>query len=93
MLYFQNKILKLEKKFPLDYIMKMPKTIAEGTTDDMSKRENALKNVVMNIIIEIRERKKRPKLTDFMKVYQSKKHEPNAKELFQKKFRLLYSGD
>ena len=68
MLYFQNKILKLEKKFPLDYIAKMPKTIGD-VTDDMATRENFLKNFVMNIVIQIRERKRRPRLTDFMKVY------------------------
>ena len=48
----------------------------------MATRENKLKNVVMNIIIEIRERKKRPKLSDFMAVYKTKRDEPNAKELF-----------
>ena len=70
MLYYQNKILKQEKKFPLDYIMKIPKTI--GTlTDETASRENALKNVVMNIVIQIRERKKRPKLSDFMAVYKT----------------------
>lgn len=36
----------------------------------------------MRIIIEIRERKKKPKLSDFLNVYREKKHEPNAKEEF-----------
>lgn len=93
MLYYQNKILKQEKKFPLDYIMKIPKTIGGTITDEMATRENHLKNVVMNIVIQIRERKKRPKLSDFMAVYKLKKDEPNAKELFQKKFMMLYSGE
>ena len=51
-------------------------------TDDRANRELALKNVVMRIVIEIRERKKRPKLSDFMEVYRTKKAEPNAKERF-----------
>ena len=72
--------------------MKIPKTHG-AVTDGMAYRENALKNVVMNIIIEIRERKKRPKLTDFMAVYRTKKDDPNAKELFQKKFKMLYAGE
>ena len=92
MLYFQNRILKQERKFPLDYIMKVPRTIG-AVSEDMASRENSLKNVVMNIIIQIRERKKRPKLSDFMAVYKTKRDEPNAKELFQKKFRMLYSGE
>lgn len=45
-------------------------------------RENALKNVVMRIVIEIRDRKKRPKLADFLSVYRLRKSEPNAKEEF-----------
>ena len=61
--------------------MKIPKTIG-NVSDEMATRENKLKNVVMNIIIEIRERKKRPKLSDFMAVYKTKRDEPNAKELF-----------
>ena len=76
----------------MDYIAKMPKTIGD-VTDDMATRENFLKNFVMNIIIQIRERKRRPKLSDFMKVYKTKRDEPNAKELFQKKFMMLYSGE
>ena len=48
--------------------MKIPKSIGD-ITDEQANRELALKNVVMRIVIEIRERKKRPKLSDFMKVY------------------------
>jgi hypothetical protein len=91
-LMYQNKILKQEQKFPLDYIMQIPKQL-ENLNEDQISRENALKNVVMRIIIEIRERKKRPKLSDFLNFYRDKKHMPNAKEEFQKKFRMLYSGE
>jgi len=41
-------------------------------------RENALKNVVMRIIIDIRERKKKPKLRDFIALYRGKKDQPGA---------------
>ena len=44
----------------------------QSVSDSQAIRENSLKNVVMRIIIEIRERKKRPKLADFIKVYREK---------------------
>lgn len=47
----------------------------------------------MRIVIEIRDRKKKPKLSDFLKVYQKKKNEPDAKKEFQRKFLLLYAGE
>jgi len=51
----------------------------------------------MRIVIEIRERKKRPKLSDFIAVYREKKNEPGASKMnvkaeFQNKFRILYGG-
>lgn len=65
---FHQKILRQEKKYPLDYIMQVPKTVS--TIDEgQAHRENRLKNVVMRIVIEIRDRKKKPKLSDFLKVY------------------------
>ena len=59
--------------------MQIPRSVTYAP-DDMVKRELALKNVVFRIIIEIRERKKRPKLSDFLAVYKTKKNEPDAKE-------------
>ena len=53
---------------------------AKTANDDMNYRENALKNVVMRIIIDVRDRKKRPKLSDFLSVYRERKGEENAKE-------------
>ena len=90
MLYFQNRILKQEKKFSLDYIVKMPKS---KVPDDVIDRENRLKNICMNFVIDIRDRKKRPKLSDFMAVYKSQKNEPDAKVKFQKKMKMLYTND
>ena len=64
--------------------MQIPPTERGIVDEGMARRENTLKNVVMNIIIKIRERKKRPKLADFMAVYRTKKGDANAKEMFQK---------
>jgi hypothetical protein len=88
-LAYQNRILKMEKRYPLDYIMRVPQRIEE-IDDEQVKRENQLKNVVMRIIIDIRDRKKKPKLTDFIKLYRTKKNIPGAKAEFRKKFYLLY---
>ena len=57
--------------------MQIPKTIHNVQSDQLL-RENALKNVIMRIVIEIRERKKRPKLSDFIAVYREKKLEVGA---------------
>lgn len=59
--------------------MQIPRAVSYAP-DEMVQRELIFKNVVMRIIIDIRERKKRPKLSDFMAVYMTKKDEPNAKE-------------
>ena len=47
----------------------------------------------MRIVIEIRERKKKPKLKDFIQLYKTKKSIPGSKEEFQKKFYMLYSTE
>lgn len=94
-LAYQNKILKQEKKFPLDYIMKIPEAI-ESISLEMALRENKLKNVAMRVIIDIRERRRKPKLRDFIQKYKEKLAETpdkrGAKEEFQRKFKLLYGG-
>lgn len=46
----------------------------------------------MRIVIEIKERKKRPKLGDFLNYYKERSNQPGAKEDFQKKFLMLYGG-
>lgn len=69
----------------------MPRSVA-WAPDESVERGLSIKNVVMRMIVDIRERKKRPKLSDFMAVYRTKQNEPGAKEQFQKKFTMLYSG-
>lgn len=50
----------------------------------------------MRIVIEIRERKKRPNLSDFVAIYREKKNESGAntikdvKKEFRNKFHILY---
>jgi len=67
LMIYQNKLLKKEAKFPCDYIMRLPKpyNIDEGAC----YRNNGFKNVVMRLILEIREIQKRPKLADFLSIY------------------------
>ena len=74
LLIYQNKILKQERKFPCDYVLHMPRNLIR-MTEEQCYRENALKNVIMRIVIEIRERKKRPNLSDFVAIYREKKNE------------------
>lgn len=60
---------------------------------DQTIRRNLLKNVVMRIVIEARERKRRPKLGEVIGVYRRHKNEPDAKERFQEKFIKLYASN
>jgi len=59
-------------------------------------RRNLLKNVVMRIVEEIRERKKRPGLGEVLEVYRVQKSQdagPETKLKFQEKFIKLYSSE
>ena len=69
MLIAQNRYLKGERSYPVDYIKKEPKI--KETPDVLAQinRKNLLKNVVMRIVNEIRERKRRPKLGEVISVY------------------------
>lgn len=60
-----NKILKQERKYPLDFIAQK---ISDPTNADSAKekRRNSIKNVIMRIVVEIRERKEKPKLSDLI---------------------------
>ena len=86
---FQNKMLRITKKYPLDLMHMMPKNSRHQ--EGRKERENILKNVVFSIIIEIRLEKKKPKLPDILKVFQGK-NSPEDKELIIQKLKLLYSG-
>jgi len=64
---------------------------------EKTNRRNLLKNVVMRIVMGVRERKKRPKLSEVMDVWRKQKAESDnpaeAKEKFQEKFIKLYSSE
>ncbi len=79
----------MEKKYPCDYYVKAPKHIS-NMDYNQQVLENKLKNVAMRIILDIRERRKKPKLRDFIELYRTNKHKEGAKEEFQKKFRMFY---
>ena len=50
------------------------------------------KNVCIKVLADVRQRRRLPTLLDFIKFYQSKAHEPNAKENFRNNFKYIY-GD
>lgn len=98
LLILQNKYLKKNQKYPCDYIVHMPRHMMQDTNAEALYRTNCLKNVVMRIIAEIREKKKRPKLSDFIACYRGKKNEKGidqekVKRDFMKRFLLLYAGE
>jgi hypothetical protein len=62
-------MLKTDIAVPLDVEKILPPDQKE--TEDILRRENILKNVVLNIIIKNREIKKRPKLKDILTKFQS----------------------
>ena len=57
MLILKNKLLKAGRWYPCDYIVRMPKDMMRGTSVAALFRANALKNVVMRIVTQIREKK------------------------------------
>ena len=67
LMIYQNKLLKKEDKYPCDYIMRLPKYY--NVDDGKIYRNNAFKNVVMRIVLDIREQAKKPKLADFLSIY------------------------
>ena len=95
--FFSTRVLIAQNRFsggasyPVDYIkMENPNKF------DSYLRKNLLKNVVMRIVLETRERKKKPRLGEVLHVYRSHKTDENAsyiKEEFQQKFIKLYSGE
>lgn len=87
---FEAKILKMEQKFLLDYGSLKSK---DDSLMLQLSLKNRFKNVIMLIVNEIRIRRKLPTLIKFLQIYQKQSHLPNAKEEFQKKFKMLYGDD
>jgi hypothetical protein len=67
-LSYQNKILNLNKTYPLDYIIDMPREQREikdaNLQEGMWRRATIFKNVIMRRINEIRLIRKKPKFTE-----------------------------
>ena len=71
--------------YSLDYVVIIPKDILEkyykprGLTLDVFKRLTKMKNVVMRRVLEIRQQKAKPKLTDLLSEYlgKDKNEDPN----------------
>jgi hypothetical protein len=51
------------------------------------------KNVLMSIIANIRERRRRPKLSDMLKLYETAKTQGGTKKQIVDKFKQLYGED
>lgn len=61
------------------------------TQEGVWKRENIFKNVIMRRINEIRMIKKKPKLTDMLKMMKDKDlSDPKVKEDFKRRLLALY---
>ena len=69
MLILRNKLNKQDRKYPCDYIVCIPQQMSGYADEAALYRENCLKNSVMRIINEIREKRKRPKFIDFFSLY------------------------
>ena len=70
--------MKIDRKYPCDYVAHYPKFVRSSYSDEQAYRNNTIKNVVMRMVVNIRERRKRPKLSDFIAVYREKKNEKDA---------------
>jgi hypothetical protein len=66
---YENQLLRKGNAIPLDYIVS---SIGKPISfKNAKKRKNILKNTIFNRVLEIREKKKRPKLGDFLKIYKT----------------------
>ena len=87
----QNRYLKAEMQYPVDYIKIEPnqrnitQTLKDKVLLKKYRRRNILKNVVMRIIVENRERNSRPKLTDVLDVYRNRLNESKNVDVKQLK--------
>ena len=86
-------MLKSNKKYPIDCIYSIPNPNISGITKNdklkINKRQILLKNVIFQIIIEIRNDKKKPKLTDFIRI-DGKPETKARKEYLINKLKILY---
>ena len=81
---FENSLIRQNKNYPLDYIICRFNEYKPERY--MLTRRGILKNVVFNIIEQVRFRKKMPKLTDLLNAFKGK-----TKEWCSKKMTQLFS--
>jgi hypothetical protein len=79
LLMYENSLIRNNKNFPLDYII--CKFNEFRPQRHMLARRNILKNLVFNIIGQIRYRKRMPKLTDLLDAFKGKSREWCAKKM------------
>lgn len=92
----QNNILRQKKSYPLDYIKCIPliyhSEYVDNSQAEKFERENFFKNFVMRRIIDIRIQKKKPRLTDIVKLMSKiDKNNHKAKQDFKNRFLALYN--
>lgn len=88
LLTYQNDLLKRNLVFCLDYVVQIPRDLMDshykpkGITVETFRRLTKVKNVVMRRVLEIRQEKAKPKLSDLLSEYMSKdkKEDPNLTE-------------
>jgi hypothetical protein len=85
----------MKSTFPVDYVMNMPKVFRKEKNNKLQEgiwaRENTFKNLVMRRICEIRIIKKKPRLSDILRIMKQKDlSNPKVKEDFKNKILALY---
>lgn len=95
LLSYQNNILKLKKTYPLDYVVHIPDEINQEHYYDFPDahliRLNILKNVIFRRMIEIRVLKKKPKLSDILRLTKMRDMtNPKVKEEIKRRLLSLY---
>lgn len=76
---------------PLDVTIKPPRYLKGSVSKNSLERLNIFKNVVMDIIVEIRNEKRKPKLGDFLKMFNNI-NTSEEKDRIISKIKILYSG-
>ena len=76
---FTSKMLKQDKKYPIDVVKVLPK--CEILKEQKLDREKILKNVVFQIILELRVKKRRPKLGQVLQFFKGKDKDHVAERL------------
>lgn len=78
---------------PIEFAMQMGKN-GKVKNEDTLKRENIMKNFVMRRLVEIRIQKKKPKLSDVLKLMKQRDlSNPKVRDDFKRRFLALYEDN